>query len=184
MSFIRPEAAAFLRTWGVPAAFAAGGLLLVWHGWSMTARGAWVGALLMCLGAFCCLGLVGAMERAWMAWRGRKGGPGVVTIEEGRISYFAPFGGGIVAIDALIRVEIVTNDRGPQEDDLFWRLSDSFGQEVLIPGGAKGADALLDVLGALPGFDHVAVVKAMGSTEMARFLLWENASIAGGAHLA
>lgn len=175
MSFIRPEAAAFLRTWGLPAAFAIAGLALIWHGWAMTARGAWVGVLLMGLGAFCCLGLFGAAERAVMAWRGRHGGPGVVTIEEGRISYFAPFGGGILAMDAIDRIEIVTTDRGPFEDDLFWRLSDSMGQHIAIPGGASGAEGLLDTLGTLPGFDHLSVVRAMGSTEPAQFLLWQRA---------
>ena len=48
-------------------------------------------------------------------------------------------------------------------------------KHVAIPGGAKDAGRLLDVLGALPGFDHIAVVAAMGSTEDARFPLWSRA---------
>lgn len=179
MSFIRPEAAAALRTWGLPAAFGVLGIVLIWHGWGMTMRGALVGIVFIALGAFCCLALFGAAERALAGWRGRHGGPGLVTIEEGRISYFAPFGGGIIAIDALTRVEIVTTDRGPSDGDLFWRLSDMAGQAIAIPGGAQGAESLPDVLGVLPGFDHLAVLRAMGSTGPARFAIWRSAGDRG-----
>ncbi|MFK7943402.1 MAG: hypothetical protein AB8B85_10895 [Paracoccaceae bacterium] len=179
MSFIRPEAATVLRTWGIPAALAIAGVAMIWHGWALAGRGAWVGFLLIALGVLSCLALFGALERAMTGWRGRHGAPGIVTVDEGRISYFAPFGGGIVALDALTRVEIVTTNHGPMEDDLFWRLSDSMGQEVAIPGGAKGVEGLLDILGTLPGFDHMAVVRAMGSTDIARFVLWQRAAAPG-----
>lgn len=174
MSFIRPEAATFLRQWGLPAILAVVGMALIWKGWILTAQGAWVGVVLMVLGAFCGLTLVGVVERALAGWRGRHGGPGIVTVEEGRISYFGPQGGGILALDALTLVEIVTTDNGPVGEDLCWRLADSLGQQVVIPGGAKGTQDMLDTLGTLPGFDHLAVVRAMGSTSQARFAIWSD----------
>ena len=172
MSFIRPEAAQVLRTWGVPAAFGIAGVAMIWHGWSITSRGGFVGIVLIGLGIFSCLALFGAVERALSRWRGRHGGPGVVIVEEGRISYFGPDIGGVVAIDALDKVDIVTTDQGPMTEDLTWRLSDSYGQTLVIPGGAEGTSEMLDVLGTLPGFDHMAVVRAMGSTDNAHFKLW------------
>ena len=172
MSFIRPEAREALRHYGVPAALTVAGAALIWKGWGLMASGAWVGFVLIVVGCFACLALVGAVERAVLGWRGRRGGPGMVSIEEGRISYFGPDGGSILALDALVLVDIVTTDAGPLGEDLFWLLADESGQIAAIPAGAQDADKLLDTLGQLPGFDHIGVVRAMGSTEKARFPIW------------
>lgn len=177
MSFIRPEAQQVLRQWGMPAVLALAGAVLIWKGWALTSRGAYWGVVLMGLGAFACLALFGAVERALTGWRGRHGGPGIVMVQEGRISYLGPHGGAIMALDALILVEILTTEDGPKSDDVFWHLRDSLGQDTLIPAGARGTEAMLDVLGTLPGFDHVAVVRAMGSTGPGQFAIWSR-----GAH--
>ncbi len=175
MSFIRPEAAAALRRYGEPALYAAIALWGIWQGWSLLARGAWLGAVPLGIGVLAALGLAGAAERALLAWRNRSGGPGVVSIREGSIAYFGPHGGAVMALDALTSVEIVTTDAGPVAEDVFWHLTDEMGQQASIPGGAKGAEALLDRLGTLPGFDHMAVVSAMGSAENRRFAVWSRA---------
>ena len=172
MSFIRPEAKAVLRQWGVPAALAMLGVFLLWKGIRITARGDWVGVVLMVLGVFACLSLIGVLERALLAWRNRRGGPGMVIIEEGRISYFGPETGAVLALDALVSVDIVTTGEGPMAEDLFWVLSDAMGQMAAIPGGAEGSGALLDTLGSLEGFSHTKVISAMSSTENARFEIW------------
>lgn len=172
MSFIRPEATAFLRQWAVPAALFIGGVAAVGQGWRLVSAGAWTGFVLMAIGVFACLALFGALERALTGWRGRHGGPGVVTVDEGRIAYFGPEGGAVLALDALVSVDIVTTDQGPLAQDLFWVLTDERHQMAAIPGGAKGADQLLDVLGSLVGFSHMQVVAAMGSTSDARFEIW------------
>ncbi len=75
-------------------------------------------------------------------------------------------------MDALVRVEIITTGAGPFAPDLFWHLTDEIGQTAVIPGGAKDITSLLDRLGGLPGFDHIAVISAMGSTDDARFKIW------------
>ena len=128
--------------------------------------------MLIALGLFACHSLVGVVERALLGWRNRKGGPGMVIIEEGRISYFGPETGAVLAWDALVSVDIVTTGDGPMADDLFWVLADETGQMAAIPGGAEGTGALLDTLGSLEGFRHGAVISAMGSTENARFEIW------------
>ena len=172
MSFIRPEAAAVLWRYGEPAFYGAIMIWCLWKGWVLLADGGWLGAVLIAIAIIAALALVGAAERALLAWRSRAPGPGVVSIQEGRIAYFGPLGGAVMALDALTSVEIVTTDAGPGADDVFWHLTDETGQQVSIPGGATGAQALLDRLGSLPGFDHIAVVSAMGSTENRRFAIW------------
>lgn len=174
MSFFRPEAVVFLRNWGMPAVLAVTGGYAIVRGWHLVSIGAWTGWILMTLGLFACLALFGTIERAITSWRGRRGGPGIVTIEEGRISYYGPRPGGVMGVDTLVGIDIVTTDEGPFTDDLFWVLSDQWGQQVIIPGGAAGTDKLLDSLGGLKGFDHMTLMKAMSSTSNARFEIWRS----------
>lgn len=77
-----------------------------------------------------------------------------------------------VAWDDLQRVEVLTTDDGPFAPDVFWALLGTSGG-CLIPQGATGERALSERLGQLPGFDHGAVIQAMGSTANARFLCWQ-----------
>lgn len=179
MSFVRPEAQEALRQYGIPAVLAVVGAALIWKGWGMFAGGAWGGLVLIAIGTFACLALFGAVERAIAGWRGRKGGPGMVVIEEGRISYFGPQGGAILALDGLVGVDIVTTSEGPYGDDVFWVLTDETGQMASIPNGAQDSEKLLDTLGSLEGFSHMAVVSAMGSTREARFEIWRRAGRSG-----
>ena len=172
MSFFRPEALTALRRYGEPVAYGVVAAVGIWQGLVLLETRGWVGWVVLAIGALAGLALFGAVERALLAWRSRARGPGVVSVEEGRISYFGPAGGAIMALDALVSVDIVTTADGPFDEDVFWHLRDEMGQQLVVPGGAEDAGRLLDLLGALPGFDHVAVVQAMGSTGPARFRLW------------
>lgn len=172
MSFIRPEAVATLRRYGEPVFFAIIAGFCFWKGATLLGAGSWFGLLPMAIFMISSLAVVGTIERALVSRRSGSNGPGVVSIQEGRISYFGPDGGAVLAFDALISVDITTNDLGPWEIDLHWVLSDEIGQTVAIPASAANAEALLDTLGGLPGFDNMAVVVAMGSTENANFRIW------------
>lgn len=79
-----------------------------------------------------------------------------------------------LAWDDLTEVALLSTDAGPYVQDLFWCL-ESAGQSPLIcPQDADGASALLDLMQqTLPGFDSMAVIVAMGSTEWARFVVWQ-----------
>lgn len=172
MSFLRPEAVNLLRRYAEPAIYAVLAVVLIREGYLSFRSGAWVGLVVMAIGCVPALAVIGRIERAVIARRSETPGPGVVGVEEGRISYFGPFGGGVMAIDALVGVAIRTTDAGPFAEDIFWELTDETGVQVLIPTGAENAAALLDVLEVLPGFKTMAVVHAMGSTENARFQIW------------
>lgn len=85
--------------------------------------------------------------------RGTEAGPGVVEVVEGRIGYLGPEDGGWVALDLIERVE----KRGTR-----WIVSTP-DDTLAIPIGARGAEALPDALGPLPGFDAGRMVRAARS---------------------
>lgn len=194
MSFVRPEAAEAIRRFGEPALYAAVAAFCLWKGIEMLAGGAWVGLAPLALGLVAAIAVLGTTERALVARRSARAGPGVVSVQEGRISYFGPHGGASVAVDALVRVDIVTDgaagagsfDRtfGGTLDGTFdggarWELTDETGQRLKIPASAANAGALLDVLGGLPGFNNMAVVLALQADPPGRAPIWRRPPSSG-----
>jgi hypothetical protein len=76
----------------------------------------------------------------------------------------------------LAVVGIVTNDGGPFITDLFWLLQSADRRQALaVPLGAAGENDFLHAMQArLKGFDNMAVVEAMSSTENAGFTVWDS----------
>ena len=98
----------------------------------------------------------------------------VVTVDERGVSCTRPDGTlASVLWEDLQAVIIETTDAGPFTTDLFWIL---VGREsgCVVPQGATGEDVLLEKLQAFSGFDTMAVIAAMGSTENQRFLCWQS----------
>ena len=172
MSFIRPEASQFLSNWAEPVIYAGLAILCGVKGIGLLANGHGVGVVLAAIGLFAIFAFYGAVTRSVYSARMREKGPGIVSVLEGRISYLGPLGGAIMARDALVSVDIVTNSTAFGKADLHWVLIDESQQKVAIPGAATDADKLLDALGALPGFDHDAFVKAMKAHGNERFPVW------------
>ena len=87
------------------------------------------------------------------------GGPGVVLVQEGRIGYFGPEGGGFIAVDALIQIDLIAAfERG--ESGLDWRFKDEFGQSLQIPACAEGAEQIIDTIGVLREVDYQSLLSA------------------------
>ncbi len=168
MSFIRPEAAAFLKKWREAIV---GGVVLMFNlqlaaSTVGTLRAiAWVGVL---IGAAL---FIEGVRRARLPRD--SGGVGVVEVDERQITYFGPHGGGALSINELARVKVRTTDLGPMASDFFWEFTDRAGRRLTIPGDAENAGALFDALTALPGADYEAVIKASGSTDQAEFVVWD-----------
>ncbi len=147
------------RTVAEPLAAGALALGLLWVGLSGLSAGR-VDAVLALLG--------GAISGAWALAAGRRGrlslragrrlGPGLVRIDEGRIAYFGPETGGVTGLDALAAVAVEPDGEGGLAR---WVLTRADGEVLTIPGGALGADRLADTLGALPGFGAAAVSHAL-----------------------
>ncbi len=77
----------------------------------------------------------------------------------------------------LTRVAIRTTDEGPWNMDLFWGLHTQGATDpaAVFPGGASGEAAFVKELNArLTGVSSDQIIKAMGSTSNAYFVVWES----------
>ena len=85
-----------------------------------------------------------------------------------------------LAWSQLTKVGIRTTDEGPMQADVFLGLHrDSETPAVVFPGGATGESEIIAAMQArLPGFSNEELIKAMGSTSNAHFVIWEAASAA------
>ncbi len=172
MSFLRPDATALVaRWWGAGFSIA---VALIGVYWGLTAFGfvRWLGWALVPLG------LVAAIAAAQKARFGAGGGgAGVVSVDEGRISYFGPTDGGVVALDDITRLSL--DRRGVPHT---WRI-DRPGQPALtIPNDAEGAGALFDAFVTLPGLSiETLLVARRGAPSTAPgqiHVIWQRAPTA------
>ncbi|MDR6266465.1 hypothetical protein [Roseobacter sp. N2S] len=172
MSFIRPEIRAILWRWRevlITGVLVLYGVYLLGRGidlesYTMTALGVVVTGLF-------------AVLLFWAILRAKLYKPvkavGMVEVKEREVGYLSPEGGAFVSLDDLTRLEIVTTDKGPLQDDVFWVLTHLGGAPLSIPASAQGSDLLFDAFAPLKGIDFETAVRAMGSTQNARFLIWE-----------
>lgn len=174
MSFLRPELAARLHAWREPIAWSgltASGIGLLLHGY------VGVAPLSFMLGLLCTAVGLGLLLPALRRVRLAAGAPaeGVVLIDEARIAYLGPRGGGYVDLPSVTRVEIVTRPHVPPASPHAWVITTEADDRLIIPLGAKGADGLLDALSPLPGIDFDAGVAAVMSRRPGRAVVWRKA---------
>jgi hypothetical protein len=138
---IRPEVSELLARWHEALIGLAVFLLGLY--WVLTSFAIlyWIGWLVL---------LIGLVLIATGIQRGRfrvgDGGPGVVQVVEGRISYFGPLAGGVVDFDALTGLDL-----DPRSHPPVWVLRQPGQLPLCIPLTAEGADQLFDVFAHLPG---------------------------------
>lgn len=170
---IRPELRAALAPWReamIGAAIAALGL------WAVIGSGGFVrlvGILIALLGAG--LFVTGA-QRARFYRSG--GGPGVVQVLEGQVSYFGPFSGGALSIPALELIELVPSSAksgaGARRESAFWVLH-ALGQDPLrIPTNADGSDALFDVFAGLDGIQTEEMLRQLSRRPDQAVVIWQS----------
>lgn len=172
MSFLRPEVVTLLRTWREPVALAVvalTGLYLFRHGQNRADSALQLLGLLVTIPS--ALGIIPAIRMARL--RKQRQDPGLVEINERRITYLGPHFGGSVSVDALTRIDIIVSTDWGAAPDIFWTLQHRDGPDLSIPARAEGGENLADAFAALPGFDYQKVIRAMGTTGDARFLIWE-----------
>ncbi|KIC40127.1 hypothetical protein RA27_14940 [Ruegeria sp. ANG-R] len=163
MSFIRPEAK--LALWRWREVLVAGFVLILGLSWISGPGGlmAWLGWLLIAVSI--ALAVIGVQRTRF---RNGAGGPGVVTIDEGQITYLGPLDGGIIATREIERLAL-----DPTSRPALWVL-DQPGQPTLhIPVNAEGAEALFDVFSALPGLKTEQMLTELNGGAAHPVVIWE-----------
>ncbi len=163
MSFIRPEAK--LALWRWREVLVAGFVLILGLSWINGPGGllGWIGWLLVAVAI--ALAVIG-VQRA--RFRTGSGGQGVVTVDEGQITYFGPLDGGIIATREIERLAL-----DPTSTPAHWVLEQP-GQAVLhIPVNAEGAEALFDVFSALPGLKTEHMLAELNGGSAHPVVIWE-----------
>ena len=69
-------------------------------------------------------------------------------------------------------IKIITNDKGPFEEDVFWKF-EYIGGECYFPSSADTDGAFLEYFQGLKGFNNEAVIQSMASANNAVFIVWD-----------
>ena len=156
---IRPEVKDAAWRWReVIAALALAGLG-IWWGTASFGIVQWLGWGLALLGA----GL--AVSAAQKVRFQRDGdGPGVVTLDERRVTYLGPFDGGVADLDLMVQLDLTPAPA--------WRLINGDGHFIDIPTNARGVEALFDVFTALPGMKTEYMLSVLARTRPAHMTVW------------
>ena len=167
MSFIRPEAK--LALWRWREVLVAGFVLILGLSWISGPGGllGWLGWVLVLVSV--ALAMSG-IQRA--RFRRGAGGPGVVTIDEGQITYLGPLDGGMVATREIERLAL-----DPTSSPAHWILHQPGQPTLHIPVNAEGAEALFDVFSALPGLKTEQMLAELNGGAVHPVVIWEKRSM-------
>ena len=97
------------------------------------------------------------------------GGAGVVDVDERRITYFGPFGGGSLAVADIVEIGV--------DPSRAWLLRDTHGTHLMIPMNAEGAEALFDAFSAVRGLSHARLVEAARSAPQEYTTIWRKSQM-------
>ncbi|GAB5437896.1 hypothetical protein [Falsiruegeria mediterranea] len=167
MSFIRPEAKAALWRWRE--VIAAGLLAFVGSTWVVGPGGLLGGLGWIAIAVSLGLAVVG-FQRA--RFRTGSGGPGVVLVDEGQITYYGPLTGGVVATDAIERLAL-----DPTAKPAHWVLEQPGQPPLQVPVNAEGAEALFDVFATLPGLRTERMLNELSGKGVHPVVIWERRSM-------
>ena len=117
------------------------------------------------------LALLGA-ALLWVGWQRKRfgrggGGPGIVTVDEGRVAYWGPLKGGVVDLDDLRRLDLDARGR-----PAAWVLWGPGAASLEVPVTAEGAEALLGAFAALPGLGVERLLAAREADGGALVTVW------------
>lgn len=161
MSFVRPEAQAAILRWRETAI--GGVVLLVGLYWASG------GGILKWVGI--CVAIGGGLLVYTGLQRARflsgKGGPGIVTVDEGEISYYGPISGGVTSIGELSLLML-----DPSQSPAVWILQQNGRPDIAIPVNAEGADALFDAFSVLPGIRTEHMLNSLNSSPDHPVVIW------------
>ncbi len=111
------------------------------------------------------LGIALAMSAAQkVRFQSLDNGPGVVTLDERRVTYLGPLDGGVAELDLMVQLDLTAASA--------WRLINADRTYLDIPTNAKGVEALFDVFIALPGIKTEYMLSVLNSATHAQMTVW------------
>jgi hypothetical protein len=111
-------------------------------------------------------------------WRDDRARRERLTIDDAGITRTAPGLREHVAWGDIARISIVTTDRGPWLEDVFFVLDSRSGGGCVVPQDLAVRGGLLEALQSrLDGVNNAAVIEAMGCAENREFTIWEARSV-------
>lgn len=156
---IRPEIKALMWRWREVIAALALVALGLWWGAAFFGIMQWLGWGLAALGAI--LAIAAAQK---VRFRPDSDGPGVVTLDERRITYLGPLDGGFIELDMMVQLDLTPAPA--------WRLIREDGGYLDIPTDAAGVEALFDVFNTLPGLNTAYMLSVLQRTPFAHMTIW------------
>ena len=163
---IRPAAVAALRRWRE--ALVGLAALVLGLNWIFLPGGGvlhWVGYVVALAGGIL---VVAGVQR--VRFRQGGGGPGIVQVVEGRVSYFGPLSGGIVDLQDL---RLLSLDRAAHP--AHWLLHVPGQPPLAIPVTAEGADELFDAFATLPGIRTEHMLRQLQAADAHAVVIWQSA---------
>ena len=160
--FIRPEAVAFVRRWREALISVVIAFFGLWVGISPGPVVAVLGYVIAAIGAVL---LFLALRRIRFSRAGD--GPGIVTLDEGRIAYLGPYYGGTLAIQDMSRLALRRADDGK----FYWVLAHPEGV-LVVPTNAAGADVLFDAFTTLPNLNMAYLLRSLDAKTPGTITLW------------
>ncbi len=128
----------------------------------------WIGYVVMVIGAVLA---VAGVQRA--RFRTGDGGPGIVQVIEGRITYFGPLSGGVADLESLTALTLDPTARPPH-----WLLAQPGQPPLAIPVNAEGADALFDAFAHLPGIQTRRMLRTLEQGADRPVVIWRKSGAA------
>lgn len=178
MSFVRPEISRAIVRWFETATYGAVTLLILWWLTGAAVDVYWRIGLMLGVG-FTGFWLTRAAYLSARAGAGRDG-PGMVLIDERRITYLGPERGGFASINALEAIEVWAADPPAYQYEPCWILRHPDADAgLLIPTNAEGAKGLIDAFSALPGFEARRAIAALDGEEGSVTTVWRRAEPPG-----
>lgn len=172
MGFVRPEIIQGIRRYRDAMIGAVVSVLGV--GWALSSVG-FMSTLGMVVSVAGALLLFAGIQRARFAL-GRHG-RGVVAIDEGKVTYYGPDGGGSVDIDDLLQVDLAP--AAHDDDDAEWLLlADEAPAPLRIPVEAVGADKLFDVFSRLDGIRIPRLLAQINQVDHHQVVIWRSRRLA------
>jgi len=156
---IRPEIKDGLWRWREVIAAMALAAVGLWWGTVSFGIVQWIGWVLTAVG----IGLaIAAAQKVRFQTDGD--GPGVVTLDERRVTYLGPLDGGVADLDLMVQLDLTPAPA--------WRLINGDGHYIDIPTNAKGVEVLFDVFTALPGMKTEYMLSVLQRTRPAQMTVW------------